>query len=263
MSAMFETHVADRIAIVTLCRAPVNALSEEWGEAFGALLDQLGARDDWTVLHLRSSQKVFAAGADLAQIDGWAGEGRAGPRLALYIERLQAVFARLASLPQVTLAELGGAALGGGLELALCCDLRIAAHEARLGLPEVGLGLIPGLGGTQRLTRLVGAGIASRLILGAELLDGTAAKELGLVQWAVPRATIGNEAAQLARRVAALPPPALRVAKQLIAAAGASATTGYALERELGGALLETPQARERIAAFLQRSARPAATPSP
>ena len=90
---MFETDVADRIATVTLCRAPVNALSEEWGEAFGALLDQLGARDDWTVLHLRSSQKVFAAGADLAQIDGWAGEGRPGPRLALYIERLQAVFA--------------------------------------------------------------------------------------------------------------------------------------------------------------------------
>ena len=86
MSAvMFETGVADRIATVTLCRAPVNALSEAWGEAFGALLDQLGTRDDWTVLHLRSSQKVFAAGADLAQIDGWAGEGRPGPRLALYL----------------------------------------------------------------------------------------------------------------------------------------------------------------------------------
>ena len=166
VTAMFETDVTDRIATVTLCRAPVNALSEEWGEAFDALLDQLGARDDWTVLHLRSSQKVFAAGADLAQIDGWAGERRPGPRLALYIERLQAVFGRLESLPQVTLAEIGGAALGGGLELALCCDLRIAAHEAKLGLPEVGLGLIPGLGGTQRLTRLVGAGVASRLILG-------------------------------------------------------------------------------------------------
>jgi enoyl-CoA hydratase/carnithine racemase len=83
------------------------------------------------------------------------------------------------------------------------------------------------------------------------------------VQWAVPRAVIGNEAVQLARSIAALPPPALRVAKQLIAAAGASSTTGYALERELGGALLETPEARARITAFLQRSARPAPTPSP
>lgn len=251
---MIESVVGDRIATVTLCRAPVNALSEEWGDAFDALLDELGTRDDWTVLHLRSNQKVFAAGADLAQIDGWAREPAAGQRLARYIARLQAVFRRLESLPQVTLAEIGGAALGGGLELALSCDLRIAAAETKIGLPEVGLGLIPGLGGTQRLTRLVGAGTASRLILGAEVLGGAAAQALGLVQWAVPREQIAVEAAQLARRVAALPAPALRVAKELIAAAGATATTGYTLERELGGALLETPEARSQIAAFLRRS---------
>ena len=251
---MFETLIRERIATVTMCRAPVNALSEEWGDAFDRLLDELGTRDDWAVLHLRSSQKVFAAGADLAQIHSWTSGRTPARRLAHYIARLQAVFRRLESLPQTTLAEIGGAALGGGLELALSCDLRIAAAEAKLGLPEVGLGLIPGLGGTQRLTRLCGAGVASRLILGAEVLDGSTARDLGLVQWSVPRASIADEAAALARRVAALPSPALRAAKELIAAAGAATSTGYALERELGGQLLETREAKSNILAFLRRS---------
>ena len=251
---MLEVHVSDRIATVMLCRAPVNALSEEWGDAFDAVLDGLAARDDWSVLHLRSNQKVFAAGADLAQIHGWARERAPARRLSRYIARLQAVFRRLESLPQVTLAEIGGAALGGGLELALSCDLRMAANEAKLGLPEVGLGLIPGLGGTQRLTRLCGAGVASRLIFGAEVLDGAAARDIGLAQWAVPRAGLADEALAVVRRVAALSAPALQAAKELIRAAGNTSTTGYALERELGGQLLETQEARSLIVAFLRRS---------
>ena len=251
---MFEVQVRERIATVTMCREPVNALSEEWGDEFERQLDALGARDDWSVLHLRSNQKVFAAGADLAQIHSWTTMGASGQRLSAYIARLQAVFHRLERLPQITVAEIGGAALGGGLELALSCDLRMAAVEAKLGLPEVGLGLIPGLGGTQRLTRLCGAGVAGRLILGAEVVDGAAARDLGLVQWAVPRASIAADAMQLVKRVAALPAPALRVAKELIAAAGAPHAAGFALERELGGRLLETREAKSRIVAFLRRS---------
>jgi len=251
---MFETLIHERIATVTMCRAPVNALSEEWGDGFDRVLDELGARADWTVLHLRSSQKVFAAGADLAQIHSWTCGLAPARRLSRYIDRLQTVFRRLERLPQITLAEIGGAALGGGLELALSCDLRMAAVEAKLGLPEVGLGLIPGLGGTQRLTRLCGASVASRMILGAEVVDGVGARELGLVQWSVARASIADEAATLARRIAGLPAPALRAAKELIAAAGASSATGFALERELGGQLLETREAKACILAFLRRS---------
>ncbi len=176
------------------------------------------------------------------------------------------MFRRLASLPQVTLAEIGGAALGGGLELALCCDLRIAAHEAKLGLPEVGLGLIPGLGGTQRLTRLVGAGIASRLILGRRARwTARPRKRSASCSGRCRAAAIADEAAQLARRVAALPPPALRVAKELIAAAGASATTGYALERELGGAAARHAARRANGSPPSCSAAQggPAPTPSP
>jgi enoyl-CoA hydratase len=256
---MFELTMRGPVAEVTLCRPPVNAISVEWGEAFAKLLDELDARDDWSVLHLRSDQKVFAAGADLAQIQSWIGATRPDAVLADYIGRLQAVYRRLESLSRVTLAEIGGAALGGGLELALACDLRIVANEAKVGLPEVGIGLIPGLGGTQRLTRLVGRGAAAQLILSAEPVDGATAKALGIVQWSVPRADIATEAARLADRIAGLPRPALEAAKTLIAAHGAGHDAGYLLERELGGGLLLTPEAQDRITAFIQQSTRSAA----
>jgi len=252
---MFELSQEGRVAVLTLCRPPVNAISEEWGDALLELLDGLDAREDWTVLHLRSSQKVFAAGADLAQIESWMDRLRPEVVLSAYIKRLQGVLRRLESLSRVTIAEIGGAALGGGLELALACDLRIAAHEARLGLPEVGIGLIPGLGGTQRLTRLAGRGVASRMILTAEPVDGREALGLGIVQWAVPRAELPAEAARIAQRIGSLPLPALRVAKELIASHGAGHEAGYALERELGGGLLLTREANERITAFIRKSA--------
>jgi enoyl-CoA hydratase/carnithine racemase len=252
---MFELSVHGGVAQVTLCRPPVNAISEEWGDAFMALLDGLEARDDWRLLHLRSNQKVFAAGADLAQIESWLERPRPDAVLAAYIQRLQKVFARLERLSRVTLAEIGGAALGGGLELALACDLRIAAHEAKIGLPEVGIGLIPGLGGTQRLTRLAGRGVANRMVLTAEPVDGLTAQALGIVQWAVPRAELPEAAQRIAARVASLPQPALKAGKELIAAQGATHEAGYALEREIGGSLLLTPEASERITAFLRKSA--------
>jgi enoyl-CoA hydratase/carnithine racemase len=254
---MFEVNVAGGVALVTLCRPPVNAISEEWGTAFDALLDELDARDDWTVLHLRSNQKVFAAGADLAQIQSWIGAQHPGRVLSDYIAHLQKVYRRLEDLSRITLAEIGGAALGGGLELALACDLRIAAHDVKIGLPEVGIGLIPGLGGTQRLTRLVGRGIASKLILTAEPVTGEEAQRLGVVQWAVPRAELEAEAAKLARRLGGLPLPALKVAKELIASQGAGHDAGYALERELGGALLLTSEAQQRITDFITKNQKP------
>jgi enoyl-CoA hydratase/carnithine racemase len=251
---MFELSMRGRVAVLTLCRPPVNAISEEWGDSLMTLLDGLEARDDWAVLHLRSSQKVFAAGADLAQIESWIGGERPDRTLSAYIQRLQGVFKRLESLSRITLAEIGGAALGGGLEVALACDLRIAAVEAKIGLPEVGIGLIPGLGGTQRLTRLAGAGVAKRMILTAEPVGGQEALALGIVQWAVPRAEIAAQAERIADRIASLPLPALRAAKELIGSQGVGHEAGYALERELGGALLTTAEARERITQFIRKT---------
>ncbi len=167
---------------------------------------------------------------------------------------MQRLASRLESAPLVTLAELGGAALGGGFEMALACDLRIAAHEARLGLPEAGLGLLAAAGGTQRLTRLVGPGLAKRLILGAETVDGATAERLGLVQWSVPRAELADAARALAERIAALPRQATSAAKQCIAAAQDCARDGFAEEIAHTRRLYQHPDTRQRVTDFLARS---------
>ena len=192
---MIDLSRRNNIAVLTLSRPPVNAINDEMIADFHARLDQLEEQSDWALLHIRSTQKVFAAGADLTQIRSWKDASSPGAALTAYVERLQGLYNRIEQLHQVTFCEIGGAAMGGGYELALACDLRMAANEAKIGLPEVGIGLIPGAGGTQRLTRLCGPGIAKRLILGCESLDGSVAQSLGLVQWAVPRAELERQAA--------------------------------------------------------------------
>jgi enoyl-CoA hydratase len=251
---MLELTRRGRVAVLTLNRPPVNAIDDAMGEALHSALDQLEQHDDCSVLHVRSGGKVFAAGADLALIRSWKDAPRPGRALAGYIDRLQRVYRRIETLPQVSFCEIGGAAMGGGLELALCCDLRMAADEAKLGLPETGIGLLPGLGGTQRLTRLCGRGIASRLILTAEPVDGKTAERLGLVQWSLPREELERRASAITDRIAGLPVAALRAAKQCIGAADDDRVHGYTLERELGGELLETPRTQELICAFLDKN---------
>ena len=169
---MFLTSTADGVTTLTLNRPPVNAISEDWVAAFETKLDDLARGPRFTVLHIRSEQKVFCAGADLKEVQERMDAPDGPDRMYAFVAGIQRLYFRIEALPQVTLAEIGGAAMGGGFELALACDLRIAANEAKIGLPEVRLGLIPGAGGTQRLTRLFGPGLASRLILGAEILDG-------------------------------------------------------------------------------------------
>jgi enoyl-CoA hydratase/carnithine racemase len=172
------------------------------------------------------------------------------------VARMQHVFARLEAASVVTLAEIGGAALGGGLELALACDLRIAAAEAKLGLPEASLGLLPGAGGTQRLTRLVGIGSAKRLILGAETIDGAEALRLGVVQWTQPRATLAASASAIGARIAALPRSALAAAKRCIEATGDPWCNGFAEELAATRNLYGNEETRRRVAGFLAQQER-------
>ena len=252
---MFQTHIADGVATLTLDRPPVNAISEEWLRLFDAKLDELGARTDCKVLHIRSEQKVFCAGADLKQVDERMQIADGPDRMYAYVANIQRLYFRIEQLPFVTLAEIGGAAMGGGFELALSCDLRVAANEAKLGLPEVRLGLIPGAGGTQRLTRLCGRTIASRLILGAEVLDGAAACQLGLVQWAFPRAELRERAAEISQRIAALPAAALAASKACISAACDPGRDGYTDELDATRQLLSNEETRQRVEAFLAGAA--------
>jgi enoyl-CoA hydratase/carnithine racemase len=140
------------------------------------------------------------------------------------------------------------------MELALACDLRVAAAEARLGLPEASLGLVPGAGGTQRLTRLCGRGTAGRLILGAEVIDGAEAERLGLVQWSWPGAQLADGTAELAARVAALPKAALVAAKRCIAAQGDPDRDGFAEELAATRRLYDHPDSRNKVIEFLNRN---------
>jgi len=248
---MNDHSVQHGVACLVLDRPPVNAICAAWLDDLHHRLDALAARGDWRVLHIRSAHKTFCAGADLAEMRArLASPGGIDSMVGIAAD-MQKLFARVEALPQVTLAEIGGAALGGGFELALACDLRIAANEAKLGLPEVRLGLVPGAGGTQRLTRLAGRATASRLILTGETFDGAAAQSLGLVQWALPRADLPRRAAEIAKRTAASPREALAACKRCIAAAEDPARDGYAEELAQSRRLYASEATRGLVSAFL------------
>ncbi len=248
---LVHTNQSGGVLTVSMARPPVNALDDALVDALEAAIEAACADTGTTVLHLRSDCRVFCAGADLALMAQSIATPQGLERMLALVGRLQRLAARLESAPVVTLAEIGGAALGGGFELALACDLRIAANEARLGLPEAGLGLLAAAGGTQRLTRLVGPGLAKRLILGAETLNGEAAERLGLVQWAVPRTGLPAAALALAERIAALPRQALGAGKQCIAAALDGSRDGFAEEIAHTRYLYQQSTTRDLVAAFL------------
>ncbi len=243
--------VAERIATVTLNRPPVNAFNADMFRAFNGILDALEARADWSVLHIRSAIKVFSAGADLAEISTHFASPDKMQAAAEVTRPFQALFQRIGDLPQVSLAEIAGAAMGGGCELALACDLRLAANEAKLGLPEVGLGLLPGGGGTQRLTWIAGPAVAARIILAADTVDGKTARELGMLQWAVPRQDLEAEAKRIARRLAGLPVLSLAACKVCIRLARDPERNGFAAETEWTGRLLASEETQRRVGDFL------------
>ena len=252
---MLRLERVGRVAVVTLSRPPVNALDDALVARLDAVLDEIGDDDDVTVLHIRSDQKAFCAGADLALMRSCFDTADGPDTMLKLASRMQWLFERVESSPLVALAEIGGAALGGGMELALACDIRVAAAEAKLGLPEVGLGLLPGAGGTQRLTRLCGHGVANRLILGAEVIDGAEAERLGLVQWARPQGQLADWTRDLAARLAVLPKAAVAAAKCCIAAQGDPARDGFAEELAASRRLYHHPETRRRVSEFLNRSA--------
>lgn len=252
---MLVTERDGRTLVVTLSRPPVNALDGEMIASIDAAVDEALRNEQITVLHIRSNQKAFCAGADLALLRACLDTAEGCETMVDFVRRMQSLFDRLEDAPLVTLTEIGGAALGGGLELALACDLRVAAEEARLGLPEAGLGLIPGAGGTQRLTRLAGEGVAKRLILGAEAVAGAEAERLGIVQWAQPRERLAAWTRELAARLAEMPRTAIAAAKRCIAAGHDPACDGYAVEIASTRELYASPATRRRVSDFLLRRA--------
>ncbi|MFF0813829.1 enoyl-CoA hydratase/isomerase family protein [Rhodococcus sp. NPDC003318] len=246
-----RTEVDHHTGIITLDRPPANAFDEAQTQALAGAVATLGEDPAVRAVLIRSAQRIFCGGADITMMESWNGAPDRGARLRRFTAGLQDVFARIEALPKPTVAVLTGAATGGGLELALACDFRVAGASVKLGLPEVGIGLLPGAGGTQRLTRLAGPSVAHRIVLGAELVTGAEARRLGIVHSATDGDVLA-EGRALADRLAQLPPAAYSAAKRCIAAARGE--DGFARELDEISRLIETPDTARLLSDFLARS---------
>jgi len=209
----------DGVALVRLDRPKANALSATVLVQLRAIAEDLAADLPGAVV-VWGGRRIFAAGADIAHIEGGPDDVNAN---------FHATLGALARLPRVTIAAINGYALGGGLELALACDLRLCADDAKLGLPEIQLGVIPGGGGTQRLPRLIGAGRAKELILTGRHVDAAEALAIGLVNQVFPGDDLIDQALALAARLAAGP---------LVAQGAAKAAIDLGLDTTLEGGLV-------------------------
>lgn len=241
------------VTTLTLSCPPVNAIDAAFVTALNAALDRIESERS-TLVVIRSDQKCFCAGADLSMIQGYVTATDGVDNMLAYVKSLHAVFNRLEALQAVTLSAIDGPALGGGLELALACDLRIATSRAKIGLPEARVGMIPGAGGTQRLTRLAGPGVSARLILGGEIVNGAEAARIGVVQWSCDAAALDDKVGEITDRISSLSRGALVASKDCIAAWFDPAVDGYAREIEKPKHIMRTEEAKRYVDAFFNRA---------
>lgn len=241
---------ADGIAVVTVNRPPVNAWNIQVETEMKEVFEELSDRDDFgAAIITGGGEKAFIAGADIKMISGL------GAKEAYELSSgTKEVLKLIEYFDRVVIAAIGGLALGGGCEVAIACDLRVADESALIGLPEVSLGLLPGAGGTQRLPRLVGIGKAKELIFTGNPISAIEAKEIGLVEKVTPKGQALAEAIKLARRILERGPIAVRKAKKAINGAfGLRAEDGFELETRLFSELFETEDQKEGVSAFLAK----------
>lgn len=242
--------VEDGIAVLTMNRPDkLNALNEAVRREIMEAVDELAADDAVKVAVLHGAgEKAFVAGADVAE---FAGRSAAEQRRVYQRRR---VYDAVAGFPKPILAAVHGYCLGGGSELALACDLRVADPTARFGQAEIRLGLIPGAGGTQRLARLVGPGHAARMALTGDLIDAEEAYRIGLVEVLAGEGQHVEKALEIAGRMARWSPVALRLAKTAIRhSMEAPLSAGLAYERELFLAAFASEDGREGVKAFVEK----------
>ena len=236
---------ADGVGVIRLDRPPANALSHAVNRELGDAVREAGRTARAIVVW--GGPKLFAAGADIKEMATF------GPdEIRPVVTDLGDALLALEELPIVSIAAITGFALGGGLELALACDLRYAAEDAKLGQPEIRIGVIPGAGGTQRLPQLVGPGRARELVYSGRQMDAAEALAIGLVERVVPAGEVFDRALEDARGFARGPREALAAAKRAIAAAR-PLDPGLLEEREAFVRLFGTPDQREGMAAFLEK----------
>jgi enoyl-CoA hydratase len=246
-SALVTEVLHGPIACWTLNRPQqLNALNGALIEALGTMVEEVQQRADVRcVVITGSGEKAFVAGADIKEFADF--DSAAGRRLAEHGQRV--LFDAIALSNKPFIAAVGGFALGGGLELALACHVRVASTHARMGLPEVTLGLIPGYGGTQRLSRIVGRGRAMEMILSARMVKADEALNMGLVSTVVERDALMEEALRMAGALAANSPKALEAAIRAVQASGSP--EGYEVEIDQFGRCFANEDFKEGVAAFL------------
>lgn len=243
----------ENVAVLTLARPPVNAIDEPMLEELEGAYQRIRADEAVRSVVVRSAQRFFSPGVDIAMIHSLITGSHDADSLLAFNRRLQHFYAMWAELGLVTIAAMEGTATGGGLEFALACDLRVASRDATVGLPEAKIGLLPGAGGTQRLTRVAGLAAATRLILTGELVSGAEAERLGIVHMAVERRDVEPQAFTWAGEVAALPRTTVAEIKRCLALAPSEA--GFAAEIDGTGRVLAAPDSHRLIEKFLERHA--------
>lgn len=241
-TARVGVEVRDGVAVLTLCHPPANFLSRAMAAELSDVIDGLQAADVRAIV-VTGSGRSFSAGADPADLRSIR-TAREARRAA---ETGQKMLDRLERSSRVVVAAINGLCLGGGLELAMACHLRYCSDRARLGLPEITLGLIPGLGGTQRLPALVGASRALSLVLTGDTVAAAEARQIGLVDEVVPAADLMPEVMKLARRIAQRSPEAVAAALATLRIGARAPRGGMQAEAEAFGRLCARSRADERI----------------
>lgn len=246
---VIELERQEMVAVLTLNNPPLNVLTDELLNQLNEAISEIDQDQEIRAIVLRAAgEKAFAAGADIRQFPSLTKDSSIE-----LVEKGKKIFDKLAGGKPVVCA-VHGLVLGAGLELVLACDIRIAEETLKLGLPETGLGILPGYGGTQRLARLVGAGKAKELILSGELLSGTEAYEAGLVEKLVPQGQAFENAMKLAESIASKAPLAIANAKRAIDEGLAlSLAAGQDLETQLFSELAETQDMQEGVKAFTEK----------
>ncbi|MFF8277459.1 enoyl-CoA hydratase/isomerase family protein [Streptomyces lateritius] len=240
--------VAEGVGVIRLDRPPMNALDIATQDRLRELAQEASDRDDVRAVILYGGEKVFAAGADIKEM-----QVMDHAAMVKRSRALQDSFTAVARIPKPVVAAITGYALGGGCELALCADYRIAADNAKLGQPEILLGLIPGAGGTQRLSRLVGPSKAKDLIFTGRMVKADEALTLGLVDRVVPAAEVYEQAHAWAAKLAQGPALALRAAKESVdQGLEADIDTGLAIERTWFAGLFATEDRERGMRSFVE-----------
>lgn len=244
-----QTEIKGRVGVITINYPPANALGYQTMKELGEAVESLLRAAEVKVLVVTGAGRFFVAGADINELQNLTPEtaGR-------FNELTTQVLGSIANSPKPVICAINGMALGGGLELALACDIRITIEGAKLGFPEINLALMPGAGGTQRLPRIVGVGRAKELILTGRMITATEALGLGIVEQVVPSERLMEETLKLVETIAVKSAVAVRTAKRSIME-GIEIPLAQALELEqrLFTKLLETEDKAEGVAAFLEK----------